>query len=70
MFASPNTLIQHHHQTLGRHVAQCQRLSSLGARLRCWADAAHGVVAPRMFTTVVLLSLASAVTLALAGVGS
>jgi hypothetical protein len=40
--------------TLGEHLTLCQAMTGRLFALRCWADAVHRFVAPRMVTTLVL----------------
>ena len=70
MFATSATLLNQHHDSLRRHIGQCQRLGGVRMRLRSWVETVHGIVAPRMFTTVVLLSLGSAAALSVTGLGA
>ena len=52
---------------LGDHLGRCQTLRGPLFALRCVADATHGLVAPRIVTTLVVLAAALLAAVSLLG---
>lgn len=57
--------LRQHRNSLGVHLRQCRTLSDLAQRALCSLEAIDAAVGERMFTTVVVGSLLTAVVLAL-----
>lgn len=49
--------LRQHTRSLRSHLVECRRNGGAAQRLRCLGERVHGVLAPRLFTTVVAASL-------------
>ena len=59
--------LRQHTASLCTHLAQCPAIGSAGLRVRCLAEGLHALIAPRLFTTVVVTSILLAAGSVVAG---